>query len=545
MAQLKFYKSASAPAAAATGAVWFDTTNHTIQVKTATGWDKYAGALNDATWDGLNLTITKHDGSSIVLNFSDFASASGVTAALAGKLAIGTAADAANTQSYYGLKADIAAAKTELQGYADQAEADAKSAVIGKSSDAAGADTVYGAKAYADAAVAAKNVEAEPVNGELVTASAANNKVTVGVTAKLTNAVGLAESALQKTDIVTGGANGTISVEGSDVAVKGLGSAAYTEASAYDAAGAASTVNDRLTETIGTLDSTDAKTLEAINDELNVVDGEISKIKSSIAGGVHFAGVINSANVPTVTLTDAGLVGTWTGNDEVDHTQNFNIGDIIILSAGIDGDVEEPNKEFILCLDGESYVWVELGDLSPADQRLTAIEESYVKSVATTDGTYVKLTPDTAANNAVVVTIDDTAIVAKFQEIEASIEGAVAGSVASIGGQAGTITLLGGQTGNGSVNLTMDGKQLGAAVVGLKSAAFTEASAYDAAGTAAGLISGLDAEVAGTGANGVKVTVTEVDGKITAVAVDDAAVATAESNAKAYADSLLEWALFE
>lgn len=41
------------------------------------------------------------------------------------------------------------------------------------------------------------------------------------------------ESALQVPDITTGSANGTISVKGSDVKVKGLGSAAYTEASAY------------------------------------------------------------------------------------------------------------------------------------------------------------------------------------------------------------------------------------------------------------------------------------------------------------------------
>ena len=41
------------------------------------------------------------------------------------------------------------------------------------------------------------------------------------------------DSALQAADIVSGSANGTISVKGSDVAVKGLASAAYTEASAY------------------------------------------------------------------------------------------------------------------------------------------------------------------------------------------------------------------------------------------------------------------------------------------------------------------------
>ena len=43
----------------------------------------------------------------------------------------------------------------------------------------------------------------------------------------------LADSALQKADIATGSANGTIAVDGSDVQVKGLGSAAYTEAGAY------------------------------------------------------------------------------------------------------------------------------------------------------------------------------------------------------------------------------------------------------------------------------------------------------------------------
>ena len=49
----------------------------------------------------------------------------------------------------------------------------------------------------------------------------------------------LADTALQKSDIETGSANGTIKVDGSDVAVKGLGSAAYTNADAYDAAGLA------------------------------------------------------------------------------------------------------------------------------------------------------------------------------------------------------------------------------------------------------------------------------------------------------------------
>lgn len=48
-----------------------------------------------------------------------------------------------------------------------------------------------------------------------------------------------ADSALQAANISTGTANGTIKVKGEDVAVAGLGSAAFTEASAYDVSGAA------------------------------------------------------------------------------------------------------------------------------------------------------------------------------------------------------------------------------------------------------------------------------------------------------------------
>ena len=47
-----------------------------------------------------------------------------------------------------------------------------------------------------------------------------------------------ADTAVQKADIETGTANGTIAVQGADVAVKGLGSAAFTSASDYEKAGA-------------------------------------------------------------------------------------------------------------------------------------------------------------------------------------------------------------------------------------------------------------------------------------------------------------------
>lgn len=53
-----------------------------------------------------------------------------------------------------------------------------------------------------------------------------------------------ADSAVQK--VATGTANGTIAVDGTDVAVKGLKSAAYTDSTAYDKAGAADAVKTAL-----------------------------------------------------------------------------------------------------------------------------------------------------------------------------------------------------------------------------------------------------------------------------------------------------------
>ena len=72
------------------------------------------------------------------------------------------------------------------------------------------------------------------VNGEDVAVHGLKSAAYTDATDYATAAQGaLADSALQKGDVATGATNGTIAVDGTDVAVKGLGSAAYTESSAY------------------------------------------------------------------------------------------------------------------------------------------------------------------------------------------------------------------------------------------------------------------------------------------------------------------------
>lgn len=83
-------------------------------------------------------------------------------------------------------------------------------------------------------------------------------------------------AALQASDIVAGSANGTISVKGTDVTVKGLGSAAFTEASAYDVAGAAAGVQTKLDEEVTRATNKEAELLAAINSFVECSEEDIN-----------------------------------------------------------------------------------------------------------------------------------------------------------------------------------------------------------------------------------------------------------------------------
>ena len=111
--------------------------------------------------------------------------------------------------------------------------------------------------------------------GSWTTMSAAQqNALNSGVT---TDVVGKANSALQKADIVTGSKNGTIKVDDTDVAVKGLGSAAYTNSSAYataaqggkaDAALPASSLEQATKMAEGKGDGTYALTMKVVDSKI-------------------------------------------------------------------------------------------------------------------------------------------------------------------------------------------------------------------------------------------------------------------------------------
>ena len=106
--------------------------------------------------------------------------------------------------------------KVDLTNYATKTEVQtAKSQAI---STASGDATTKANKAFEDAKTYANGL--------------AKNYATAAQGAK-------ADTALQKASITSGSTNGSIAVGGTDVAVKGLGSAAYVATTAFDAAGVA------------------------------------------------------------------------------------------------------------------------------------------------------------------------------------------------------------------------------------------------------------------------------------------------------------------
>ncbi len=165
-----------------------------------------------------------------------------------------TAVDLTNyaTKTYADGKANdaLASAKT----YAGEQATAAKNAAISAAAEDAKtkADAAQAAAVAAAATDAQTKADAAQAAAEKTAAADATKKADAAKTAAQTYADGLAknyataaqgakaDTALQAADIVESSVNGKITVKGTDVAIHGLGSAAFTASSAYDKAGAAS-----------------------------------------------------------------------------------------------------------------------------------------------------------------------------------------------------------------------------------------------------------------------------------------------------------------
>lgn len=532
---LSFQKIATVPTSGlVVGRIYFETSTGMIKVATsATAFDKFGDGVKSASWDesAKTLKIINESGKEISLNLSDVASASAVTTNLAKKLNIGVSSDAAGTQSYYGLKKDITAAQTAAtnaaKSYTDTEIGKIPAAIVykgdGTTVTQSGTSTVtfavgeipqskvtslttdLAAKATTTALNAVKaTAEAAAPQATTYTKEEVDNRVAsaVGSVYKMKGSVNDVAALTALTGVVIGDvynvvAAGTLNGEafeaGSNfVAIK---AGAGTQTGMWDKLG-------------GTIDLSAYATKTAVTSEINTKIGTLDKADTAVTGQVVSAvsetdGIITVsrralvvADIPTLATSKiSGLDTALNGKVPTTRTVNSKPLSANVVLAGAD-----------ILVGG--------------------------------DGTYGEDDLQTA-----------------IKAMDSRITSAAASGVQSFGGQTGAITVDTANTTNGQVKFSMSSKQLKGTVNGLKSAAYTESSAYATSAQGTKADSALQqANIATGSANGtisVKGTDVPVKGLNSAAyvatsAFDTAGAATTALNsAKAYANGLMTWAEFE
>ena len=533
---VKFYKVASLPSTLVPGAIYFVTTTQSIHVATATDKsDVFGMGLKGATLENSVLTITRHDDTKVTVDFSDIASASSVVTALGTKLNIGASTDAAGTQSYYGLKADIAAAQAAAQGAAKVKDVDttatngvnlsvdangkldvtvtpgsiaagntsvvtgdavsiainnveraAIEAAVGNGADEATDITIYGTRKYVDEKVDAIKIGGGSDNIDLININFdSNTTFDILVTEKLANAVALAETSLQATD--------KTELQNKIDAINVVGDNQYIEVTAGGTNGD--------TFTVGLTQEASAK-LESAKTTVNAkADGHVQVSVSTGAAGdtvtITENDIASAQALGELSTTVAGHTATI--NSILGNEDGTDLNSIAELAAWIEEhgtEAAEMAKSIEANAGGitslNALVGTETVDsrISAAETRATGVANA---AQSTADEALAKAN---AAAEAGVLSFGSHTGVINFDSDGSDEEGHVVfnmlgdkvlrasvniGATAAQGAKADTAvqTVVEGAT-NGTI--AVDGTEV--AVTGLGSAAFTEASAYDAAGAA-------------------------------------------------------------
>lgn len=339
-----------------------------------------------------------------------------------------------------------------------------------------------------------------------------------------------ADSALQAGDITTGTANGTIAVKGTDVAVAGLGTAAYEDTTAFDAAGAAADVLGK--------------------------DGD-----AATANTVYGAkAAANNAAVAAKAAQDdvdalEGVVGTPTVGETVGTGLTKRIEDLE-NALGEGGDVAEQIAAAIDLLDGSADQdaaadngWLQL-EVTSADGVVTGISGSITPNKYDTYGTGAAEAAKVLGQSGDAATTATVyGVIAKAQAIEDGLGTAAAKSVEDFDA-AGAADAVLGTAADGATAKTVYGAIAKAQAIedGLGTAAAKNVEDFDAAGAAADVL-GKASDTATTktvyGAIAKAQAIEDGLGTAAAANVEDfdaaGAAETAETNAKHYTESLLTW----
>lgn len=535
---LSFQKIATVPASGlVVGRIYFETSTGMIKVATsATAVDKFGDGVKSASWDesAKTLKIINESGEEISLNLSDVASASAVTTELAKKLNIGASGDASTVQSYYGLKKYTDEAKSSAissaKSYTDTKIGKIPAAIVyradgttitqsrdsGDSTVTFAVGTIEQSKVSGLTAVLEAKATTTALNAVKATAEAAAPQATTYTKKEVDNKVASAVGSVYKTKGSVDDASALTALTGvvigdvyNVVAAGTLNGEAFEAGSNFVAikAGAGSQTGmwDKLG---GTIDlsayakKAEVPTLTAFNSLTTTVDGKVTANANITAGtkckitydakGLVTAGAnLEESDIPTLATSKiSGLDTALNGKVPTTRTVNSKPLSANVVLAGAD-----------ILVGG--------------------------------DGTY-----------------SESDLQAAIEAMDGRITSAAASGVQSFGGQTGAITVDTANTTNGQVKFSMSSKQLKGTVNGLKSAAYTESSAYATsaqgakADSAIQVVNGTVSNYIATSKSKTTVTVTSMLQAVASASSSAKGLAEA-SDVKAYADGLMTWAEFE
>lgn len=484
MANLSFSKVATVGSTGlTTGRIYFETSTGLIKVATSATTTNVFGGVRSASYNEESkiLTIINQTGETITLDLSDVASATSIATELAKKLNIGSSSDASTVQSYYGLKKYTdeaeAAALSAAKEYTDEKIEAIPAAVVYKGDGTTITQSGTGTVTFAvgsitkakisdfddsDYATAAQGTKADTALQSITASGSGNLTLTVGSKSGNTQAI----SGSLTTSTITSGGTGLVTASDAKSYITSQVNAAVSSALKYKG----SCTYDELPEE------------PATGDVWNVTDAHDNVPAGTnyawngeswdpLAGAVDLSPYLLSSTASSTYATKTEVTSGLAGKANVEHTHA--IADITSLQSTLDSKV-------------------------PATRTINDVS---LGGNITLDGADINVggTADHA---------DDT-IATAIAELEDAVAAAQTAGVTSFGGQTGAITVNTSAASNGQVKFAMSSKQLTGTVVGLGSAAYTDSSDYDTAGTAA------------------------------------TQAASALSQAKSYADGLWTWAEFE
>ena len=516
---LSFQKIATVPASGlVVGRIYFETSTGMIKVaRSATAVDKFGNGVKSASWDesAKILKIINESREEISLNLSDVASDSVVTTELAKKLNIGVSSDAAGTQSYYGLKKDITAAQTAATN---------------------------AAKSYTDTEIG--KIPAAIVykgDGTTVTQSETSTAVTFAVgeipQSKVTNLI---------TDLANKATTTALN------AVKTTADAAAPQATTYTKIEVDNAINAKVASTFRYMGSCTYAKLPK-----NAVKGDVWNVTDAygnVPAGTNYAydGEAWDALAGVVDLSPYATKATVTSEIKT------KIGTLDKADTEVDGQVVSAVSETdgIITVSRRALVETDIPTL--AISKVTGLQNALNAKVPTSRTVNTKpLTANVVLTGGDILvggegTYKDGSIQDAIDALDEKVTTAVASGVQSFGGKTGAITLKATASTNGAVNLTMNNNELQGAVVGLKSAAFVESNTFATAAQGAKADSAVQNIATGSANGTIAVDGTDVAVKglssaayVATTAFDAAGSANkALTDAKAYADSLMEWADF-